>query len=124
MTKNGTKQANQSIEQIRDIIFGDQIEKFERTINQLKKDFNELRDRVAQLENKHVAVDHVIESDHEKQQAMESAQHQLQQFIEQTKQELDQKISELFNTKVDKSQIGQAFIEWGMKVKQSITEQS
>lgn len=124
MAKNGTKQANQSIEQIRDIIFGDQIEKFERTINQLKKEFSEIRDRVTQLENKHVAVDHIIETDHEKQKAMESVQNQLQQFIEKTKQELEQKISELFNSKVDKSQIGQAFIEWGMKVKQVTTEQS
>lgn len=124
MAKDGAKPATESIEQIRDIIFGDQIEKFERTINQLKKECSELRDRVAQLEEKHDAVDHAIESDQEKQKAMESTQSQLQEFIEKTKRELDQKIAELFDTKVDKTQIGKAFIEWGMKMKQTTTEKS
>jgi len=124
MTKDGAKPATESIEQIRDIIFGDQIEKFERTINQLKKECSDLRDRVAQLEEKHDAVDHAIESDQEKQKAMESAQIQLQEFIEKTKRELDQKIAELFDTKVDKTQNGKAFIEWGMKMKQTTTEKS
>lgn len=124
MAKDGAKPGAESIDQIRDIIFGDQIEKFERTINQLKKECNEFRDRIAQLEEKHSAVDHTIDSDHEKQKAMESAQIQLQEFIEKTKRELDQKIAELFDTKVDKTQIGKAFIEWGMKMKQTTTEKS
>ncbi|MCI0494674.1 hypothetical protein L0Z72_06670 [candidate division KSB1 bacterium] len=124
MAKNGTKPANESIEQIRDIIFGDHLDKLERTISQLKKECSELRDRIAQLENRHATVDQVFEADHEKQKSMESAQHQLQKLIEKMKQDLDQKLAELNDTKVDKSQIGQAFIEWGMKVKQTTTEKS
>ena len=124
MAKDGAKPAGESIEQIREIIFGDQIEKFEQAINQLKKENTELRERIAQLENKHQTVDQAIAADHEKQKSMESTQNQLQEFIEKVKQELDQKIAKLNDAKVDKSQIGQAFIEWGMKVKQTTTEKS
>jgi len=124
MAKDGAKPSGESIEQIREIIFGDQIEKFEQAINQLKKENTELRERIAQLEKKHQTVDQAIAADHEKQKSMESTQNQLQESIKQVKQELDQKIAELNDAKVDKSQIGQAFIEWGMKVKQTTTEKS
>lgn len=124
MAKDGAKPAGESIEQIREIIFGDQIEKFEQALNQLKKENTELRERIAQLEKKHQTVDQAIAADHEKQKSMESTQNQLQEFIEKMKLELDQKIAKLNDAKVDKSQIGQAFIEWGMKVKQTTTEKS
>ena len=124
MAKDGAKPSGESIEQIREIIFGDQIENFEQAINQLKKENTELRERIAQLEKNHQAVDQIIATDHEKQKSIESAQSQFQEFIEKTKQELDQKIANLNDAKVDKSQIGQAFIEWGMKVKQTTTEKS
>ncbi|MCU0644653.1 MAG: hypothetical protein MUC94_10365 [bacterium] len=124
MAKNGVTPANESIDQIRHIIFGDHLEKLERTISQLKKENSELRDRIAQLENRHAAVDQVIEADHQNQKSMESVHQQLQELIEKVKQELDQKLAELDDAKVDKSQIGQAFIEWGTMVKQATTEKS
>jgi len=124
MAKDGIKPSGESIEQIREIIFGDQIENFERAINQLKKENTELRERIAQLEKNHQAVDQIFAADHEKQKSLESAQNQFQQFIEKMKLELEKKIAELNDAKVDKSQIGQAFIEWGMKVKQTTTEKS
>lgn len=124
MAKNGVTPAKESIEQIRDIIFGDHLEKLEQTIRQLKSECNALRDRIAQLESGHETVDHILEADHEKQKSIESAQAQLQELIEKIKNELNQKIAELQDSKVDKSQIGQAFIEWGMLVKQATTEKS
>lgn len=122
MATEKTKAANPGIEQIREIIFGDQIDKFERAIEQLTKECRELRERLVQLENKERSLDQMLAAGHEQQQAMAATQQQLQEFIATTKQHLEQKIAELFDSKVDKTQIGQAFIEWGMKVKQSTAD--
>lgn len=122
MATEKTKPTTHGIEQIREIIFGDQIDKFERAIAELKKECHELRERLAQLEGKERSIDQIVSADHEQQQALASGQQQLQEFIAIMKHDLEQKIAELSDSKVDKTQIGQAFIEWGMKVKQSSTE--
>ncbi|MDZ7263163.1 MAG: hypothetical protein ONB16_01170 [candidate division KSB1 bacterium] len=122
MATEKIKPTTQGIEQIREIIFGEQIDKFERAIDQLQKECNELRQRLEQLESKERSIDQMLAADHEQQQAMAASQQQLREFIATTKIELEKKIADLFDSKVDKTQIGQAFIEWGMKVKQSTTE--
>jgi len=111
-----------SIEQIREIIFGDQMDAFEKQMRELKKESQSLRNRIADLEKKNADLEQLIADYTEKQKSTESDQQATREIIEQLKQEFDQKIAALQDAKVDKSQIGQAFIEWGMKVKQTAKE--
>lgn len=108
-----------SIEKIRDIIFGDHIIEFQKQIKELKKECNILKNRIDSLEQKNSNLEHVITENIEKQKATEVDQKEIHEFLEQLKKEFDQKMVELNDSKVDKRQIGQAFIEWGMKVKQT-----
>ena len=113
-----------SIEQIREIIFGDQMIEFERQIKELKKECSHFKNKISDLEKKDAEFDHLMAENMEKQKANISDQQQIHEIIEQLKKEFDQKIAELKDVKVDKSQIGQAFIEWGMKVKQTANNKS
>ena len=108
-----------SIEQIREIIFGDLMVEFDRQIKELKKECSHLKNKINDLEKKDVEFGQLMAENMEKQKAGASDQQQIHEIIEQLKKEFDQKITELKDAKVDKSQIGQAFIEWGMKVKQT-----
>lgn len=113
-----------SIQQIREIIFGDQITDLEMQIKELKKECHQLKNRINDLEKKQSDVDQAITENSEKQNEATSGQLQIHKIIEQLTKEFDRKISELSDNKVDKSQIGQAFIDWGMKVKQPATNKS
>lgn len=109
-----------SIEQIREIIFGDQMIELEKQLKDLKKECSNLKEKINVLENRQAECDQMITDNMEKQQATASdQQQQTHENIEQLKNEFDRKLAELNDAKVDKSQIGQAFIEWGMKVKQT-----
>jgi DNA helicase IV len=108
-----------SIEQIREIIFGDQMVEFEKQLKELKKECSHLNNKIDDLEKKNAEFNQMMAANMEQQQATTSDQQQTHQIIEQLKTEFDRKIAELNDAKVDKSQIGQAFIEWGMKVKQT-----
>ena len=110
-----------SIDQIREIIFGDQMIELKKQIDDLKKKCQELSNKITGLEKKQTKLDQQMTEDSEQKKSTQLDQ---QQVIEQLKQEFDQKIAELNHVKVDKSQIGQAFIEWGMKVKETATNQS
>ena len=113
-----------SIEQIRDIIFGDHIAEFEKQVKELKKEYTHLKNRINDLEKKNVDLDQVITENTEQQKNTASDQQQTHKIIEQLKEEFERKIAELTDAKVDKSEIGQAFIEWGMKVKQTANNKS
>jgi predicted RNase H-like nuclease (RuvC/YqgF family) len=113
-----------SIQQIREIIFGDQITDLEMQVKDLKKECNHLKNRINDFEKKQADFDQAMAENNEKQKATTSDQHQIHDFIEQLKKEFDRRISEVNDAKVDKSQIGQAFIDWGMKVKQPANNKS
>lgn len=113
-----------SIQQIREIIFGDQITSLESQVKDLKKECNHLKNRIHDLEKKQSDVDQEIAENRDNQKSATLSRQQLHEIIEQLQQEFDHKISELNDLKVDKSQIGQAFIDWGMKVKQPATNKS
>jgi len=113
-----------SIEQIREIIFGDQLVKFEKQVSELKIECSHLKNKINDLEKKQADFDQAMAENNEQQKATTSDRQQIHDIIEQLKKEFDRKITELTDAKVDKSQIGQAFIEWGMKVKQSTSNKS
>ena len=108
-----------SIEQIREIIFGEQINKFENEIKHLKQECKNLKTRIGELEKKQERdIDQLKTESSEHHSQSESNFRQNSELIEQLKSEIIQKLNEMDERKVDKTQIGQAFIDWGMKVKQ------
>ena len=119
--KNETleNRSGQSIDQIREIIFGEQIIEFENAIKQLRQENKNLKSQIADLVKKHEHdIDQIKAESSENHSQSVSNFNQHSQLIEELKSEIIQKLSELDDRKVDKTQIGQAFIDWGMKVKQ------
>ncbi len=107
-----------SIEQIRDLIFGEQITEYKNMIANLTQECSSLKKRLDALEKKYQDDLEQVNTDNSaKHSESESKQQELVEFVRKITEEFDQKIEKLAEQKVDKSEIGQAFIDWGMKVK-------
>lgn len=108
----------ESIDQIREIIFGEQEKDYELRLQELKQQCEQLHSRLAALESQQQSTQHTLKEDYVRVEAYQNGQQELRTWIEKAQAELERKIEKLAANKVDRSQIGQAFIEWGMKVKQ------
>lgn len=113
----------EGIAQIREIIFGEQSAEINRQLQELKKECNTLTARLIALEGKNENLTQVVTQDGKRIDHSESDRQNIYEVIEQLKTEFEKKLKELTEKKVDKSQIGQAFIEWGMKVKQETNQE-
>jgi len=106
------------IAEIRDIILGEEIEHWEQQIKALKQECSHLQEKLAIVESELAASKKLIAQNTEALKASQSINQRTQDVIDTLKREFEQKLSEIRETKVDRNQIGQAFIEWGIKVKQ------
>ena len=107
-----------SIEQIRDIIFGEQIAEYKKMISHLTKECSNLKKRLDNLEKKYEDEIKRLTNENSEQHTQSAAkQEEIMESVTKLKEEFDRKYNELIEQKVDKSEIGQAFIDWGMKVK-------
>jgi len=116
--KSSEKISKNDLDEIRDIIFGDDKEVWENQINLLKQECNDLKNKLSALEIKLEETEKVLSKNVDELEISQSQQQKFNEVIENLKNEFEFKIKELTETKVDKKQIGQAFIEWGTKVKQ------
>lgn len=121
MTNNNDRshEVDSGIDKIRDIIFGDEIKVWEKKYSQLKKECEDLKNKLSELDKKFTESEKIVSRDIK---SSADQQQQIQAVIEKMKAEFDKRIKELGEAKVDKSQIGQAFIEWGMRVKQDVVK--
>ena len=119
IANESSNNSQESINQIRDIIFGEQIDEFMRHIKMLEHENNELKKKIVILENKYKQTKQSLEQNIKKQNLFESDQKDAYDLINQIKKDLEKRMDAFEKTKVDKNQIGQVFIEWGMKVKQT-----
>ncbi|MDZ7376603.1 MAG: hypothetical protein ONB13_08275, partial [candidate division KSB1 bacterium] len=78
-----------------------------------------LQHKIELLQKNQAELDQRLAESSEQQRATKIDQEQTKAVIEQLRDEFERKLVALDQAKVDKSQIGQAFIEWGMKVKQT-----
>jgi hypothetical protein len=108
-----------AIDQIRELIFGDQTIEFRQQIKALQDECQELHRELAQLKQQNVESAELISQSISRLNLAESADKQINDLLEQFKTELNHHLTDLDIRKVDKSQIGEVFIEWGMKVKQA-----
>lgn len=121
MNKKATtiKQSPGGLKEIREIIFGDMLKSLQDQINELKLENNNLKDQLKHMESDISKSATLIDELSTKQNGSNSDLNKLNKFVESIQSDLEEKIKDLKVSKIGKNQIGQAFIEWGMKVKQN-----
>lgn len=114
------QQLTDGIDQIRDIIFGEQISEYDKKLSNIEHKLTAITNDLKNLEKKHAETANTVnENLNSLKNATSIDRDKIHEMIEQMKNEIDQKMNELGDSKVDKSAIGEVFIEWGMKVKQA-----
>jgi predicted nucleic acid-binding Zn-ribbon protein len=115
---NTQPEKNGGLKQIREIIFGEVINNLQNQINDLKAENNNLKQQINVHEKNISKSAGLITELTAKQKDSENSLSKTNDLISKLSNELEGKIKELKLSKIDKNQIGQVFIEWGMKVKQ------
>ncbi len=118
-TERTNSTADAAIDKIRELIFGEQIIAFQQQILALQEECQAINRELNQLKKQHEENADLINKNMTRLNRAESADQQINDLIERFKAELNGRLAELEAKKVDKSQIGEVFIEWGMKVKQT-----
>jgi|GEM_PF-1983673 len=114
--------ATNGIEQIRDIILGEQIaawnKRFDKLESELKHFVKATRQELDGLNTKiEQSGRDTAHSNQELTAQISQSTSNLQELIKALKTDLLNKIDDLTNSKVDKDSIGEVFIQWGQQVK-------
>lgn len=115
---NGNKQSPGGIKEVREIIFGDYLNNMQVQIDELKKENKDLKQQLKAAENNLLNSDNLIGELKGKVSDCFSDNDKLEKYLKKVESSILQKIKEIDSAKIDKNQIGQAFIEWGTRVKQ------
>ena len=115
---NGAKQSLGGLKEVREIIFGEALNNVQKQIDELKLENKNLKNQLKMQENNLLESTNVIGDLKSKHETSNADQNKMTNLIQSIKKDFDKKIDELKASKIGKNQIGQAFIEWGMKVKQ------
>ena len=115
---NGSKQSPGGLKEVREIIFGEALNSIQSQVNELKLENKSLKEQLKVQENNISKSANLIDDLKSKNKSSDSALNNTNEIIESIKNDFEKKIDELKSSKIGKNQIGQAFIEWGMKVKQ------
>ncbi len=115
---NGTKQSLGGLKEVREIIFGEALNGLQSQIDDLKTENKKLKDELKIHENNFSKSNTIIENLSSIHKDSNSEQKKMNDLITTLKTDFEKQIKDLQTSKIGKNQIGQAFIEWGMKVKQ------
>ncbi len=102
---------SESINQIREIIFGEHISSWEKKFKSLEKKLNEL-DRKIDL-----VQDSLKNANSNLGDELGKCNEGLSTEITKLQNEINKKLHDLEGNKVDKDSIGEVFIQWGQQVK-------
>jgi len=100
-----------SIQRIREIIFGEYIHSWENNFKRLEKKIGDLNKKIDTIhaELKSESVGRVEE--------LSQSKKELKSEIKKLQTEMTNKLKKLDDSKVDKDSIGEVFIQWGQQVK-------
>ena len=115
---NGVKQSLGGLKEIREIIIGEALNSIQKQVDELKLENKSLKEQLKANESNILKSSNQIEDITGKISNSNSEQKKTNDLIDNLKNDYEKKINELKSSKIGKNQIGQAFIEWGMKVKQ------
>ena len=108
----GNRQKNiQEMERIREIVFGAQMRSYEQNFATLRQDLNRLQQTLAQLQEQ------VSASEQEQNRRLQSLRREMGDNDESIRTELRQSTAQLTADKVDRSTLGDLFIEMGNQIK-------
>ena len=122
LNRTTAPQVLNGIDQIRDIILGEQIDSWEKRIKKLEQSLKNLTDSTqakirelsARIETSRSESLHTSETS---KQELHKTDDELRAALNELKKEFDKRIQSLLEDKVDKDSIGEVFIQWGQKVK-------
>ena len=117
-TENEKPNTLGGLKQIREIIFGEYLDNLQNQINQLRDENKNLKQQVSLHDKNLEKASSQISDLFSKSKNSDTNILKSSEEFDKIKTEFESKIKELKLTKIDKNQIGQVFIEWGMKVKQ------
>lgn len=108
--ENPTK--SQDVERIRDIIFGNQMRDYQQRFDVLQRDLERLQQSINNLSEQ------LADQDSSQGKKIQSLRKELQQTDENLLNELRETTQNLTQTKVERQQLGQMFIELGNRLTQ------
>jgi DNA anti-recombination protein RmuC len=101
----------QEMERIREIVFGAQMRSYEQNFTTLRQDLNRLQQTLAQLQEQ------VSASEQEQNRRLQSLRREMGDNDESIRIELRQSTAQLTADKMDRSTLGDLFIELGNQIK-------
>jgi hypothetical protein len=118
--ENGKPVATEQIFQVRELLFGETNRQIDARLEALKNENEQLRKLLKETEDKLTQLNNTLankikverDADDKKYSELLAEQHKM----------LSQRIKNLEDTKVDRGQIGQAFLEWGSRVQQIVNK--
>lgn len=115
---NGVAQSLGGIKEIREIIFGEYLNKLQTQIDELKKENIQLKDELTIHEQNITESANLISGLTGKLGDSDKEIEVLNEYFDSMKVDFEKQLKSLKSSKIGKNQIGQAFIEWGTKVKE------
>ncbi len=112
----------EGIIQIRNILLGDLVQRWEAKINRMESGVRELirktESRLAAMEEKIERLDKELKEELETNlMEMEQENEELRTLVENFKQEFEEKVKELDSGKLDKDSIAEVFMQWAQQFK-------
>jgi len=114
---NQDKDVRNEMDEIREIIYGEDRSKFESEIQQLRKENKQLMDKINDLKTRCEKSDSILTENVDGLKKTYEDNKNITQKLEALKEEIMSELSKINESKLDKSEIGQAFIEWGTRVR-------
>ena len=109
---------SEQILQVRELLFGEAQRQFEARLDALKNENENLRKLLKETEDKLLNINQSMQAALKNER--ESDNKKFSELLANLDKNLSQKIKNLEENKVDRSQIGHAFLEWGNKIQQIV----
>jgi len=109
---------SEQILQVRELLFGEAQRQFEARLDALKNENENLRKLLKETEDKLLNINQSMQAALKNER--ESDNKKFSELLANLDKNLSQRIKNLEENKVDRSQIGHAFLEWGNKIQQIV----
>ncbi len=121
-TEDSKTQAKSSIEQIREILFGEKAAEWERRLNTIIEGIRLLDEKLIELEKRLAEMGVRQDSLEERYLQSDASWTQLHDLVKLMDKDLNLKIAHLDDIKTDRELIAKAFGDWAQKIRQASKE--
>jgi septal ring factor EnvC (AmiA/AmiB activator) len=107
----GLKKNTQEMERIREIVFGNQMRTYDQNLATLRQDLSRLQQMIVQLQEQ------LNNREQDQSRRLQALRREMSDADDSIRAELRQSTAQLFDEKVDRSILGELFIELGSQIK-------